>query len=161
MGKHTARIATICAILVIAPASVAAAYVIPTIPKGKPGGPPTTPKGGKSSSKNPTKKVGKKIAGFTGSELAKKGSVTVTVRFPSAGTIGCQLQAGGTLLGSGKTTAKKATSKPLKVTFTSTGKAYLNAHNGQAIVVKISCSFNPKKKGKKTSKSTSTVTLYP
>lgn len=161
MGKHTARIATLCAILAIAPASVASAYVIPTIPKGKPGGPPTTPKGGKGSSKKPTTKVGNKIAGYTGSELAKMGSVTVTVSFPSAGTIACTLKAGSTLLGSGKATAKKAGSKPLKVTFSSTGKAFLNAHNGKAIKVTVSCSFNPTKKGKKTSKSTSTVTLYP
>ena len=81
--------------------------------------------------------------GSTGSELAAKGKITVKVHVPKAGKLSGKMTAATTTLGSGKTTAHKAGDVKLTITFTSAGKAYLNAHNGQAIKVKVTCVFKP------------------
>lgn len=144
----------VAACLGLAPAAVA--YKIPGNP-GSAGGPPTKAKGGSGTSKGGATKIADGAAALTGSELASKGSISVTVHVSGAGKLSGKMSAGGTVLGSGSAKAKKAGNVKLKITFTSSGKAYLNAHNGQAISVKVNCTFKPKKG--KSSTSTSTVTL--
>ena len=140
--------------LAVAPAALA--YKVPGAP-GTPGGKPTAPKGGSGTSKTATKKAATAIAGYTGSELANKGSFTVKVRFPKAGMMTCVASSGSTKLGSGSASDGRAGSKELTVTFSSGGQSFLNAHNGQAIPVSVSCTFDPTKG--KSSTSTSKVVL--
>ena len=142
--------------LALAPS--AAAYKVPGT-AGSPGGPPTKAKGGSAASKGGAHGIATGAAGFTGSELAAKGKITVKVHVPKAGKLSGKMTAATTTLGSGKTTAHKAGDVKLTITFTSAGKSYLNAHNGQAIKVKVTCVFKPKKGKAQTS--TSTVTLDP
>jgi hypothetical protein len=148
--------AVIAVSLALVPA--ASAYKVPGKP-GSPGGPPTKPKGGDGTSKNAGKKVGGSIAGLTGSELAKKGKIVVKVHFPKAGKFTAVLKAGKTKLGQGSSSKVTSGDRNLTVSFSKSGKAFLNKHNGQAIKVTITVTFDPTKKGDKSSTSTSTVTL--
>jgi hypothetical protein len=156
MFGRGARLSALIVIAGLAAAPAAVAYKVPGAP-GTPGGKPTAAKGGTGTSKTATKKAATAIAGYTGSELASKGSFTVKVHFPKAGKMSCVASSGSTKLGSGSASDSKAGNKELTVTFSTAGKDFLNAHNGQAIPVSVSCTFKPTKG--KTSTSTSKVVL--
>jgi hypothetical protein len=160
MGKRRVLASVLAGLVTVglALAPSATAYKIPGKP-GSAGGPPTKAKGGSGTSKGGANKIATGAAGFTGSELAAKGKITVKVHVPKAGKLSGKMTARTTKLGSGSATAHKAGTVNLTITFTSAGKAYLNAHNGQAIKVKVTCVFKPKKGKAQTS--AATVTLDP
>jgi hypothetical protein len=135
---------------------LAGAYVLPKKP-GTPGGPPTKPKKGNTTTKTGATKVGDKTAGDTGSELAKEGKFTVTVTFPSGGAVTAKIASAGLTLGGGSTSKAKKGNKKLTVTFNKKGKAFLNKNNGTALKLTIRFTFNPNQG--KTQTSTTTITL--
>ncbi len=158
MGNRRIALTVATAVAAFAVVPVASAYVIPG-PPGTPGGPPTTATNGTGTSKGATNKVAKDAAGFTAGELAGKGSLDVKVHFPKAGKMTCGISAGSTKLGSGSTKASKAESKHLNVNFSSSGDGFLNAHNGDAVKLTVSCKFKPN--SGTSSRSTATVVTDP
>ncbi|MGA2925173.1 MAG: hypothetical protein ABSG43_04155 [Solirubrobacteraceae bacterium] len=144
MGKKIARFAIVLAVGALAVAPAADAYKIPKIPKGKAGGPPTTPKGGNSTSKSVTTKIATVIAGYTNTELAA-GKWSIVFTFPAPATIKCTATAAGNnKLASGTATANKAGAKrALAMKFSASGKAFLTAHAGQATQIVVSCKVTP------------------
>jgi hypothetical protein len=159
LGKYVARIAALCIAATLAFVPVAGAYKLPK-PPGSPGGPPNKPKGGTTTTKGVTTKVGNDLAGFTDTELAKLGKVTVNFFFPGPGTVSCTVKAGNTKLGAGTATATKTKgTKKLTITFSSSGKTFLKNHNGKSTTLTISCTFKPKKG--KSATSTTTLKTFP
>lgn len=159
LGKYAARVAALCAAVCIAATfafvPAAGAYKLPK-PPGSPGGPPKAPKGGSKTTKSVTTKVATDLAGFTDSELAKLGKVTVNFSFSGPGTVSCTVTSGKTKLGFGSLkSTKKASNKKLTIKFSSSGVKFLKKKNGKATTLTVSCTFKPKK-GKSV---TSTTTL--
>jgi hypothetical protein len=156
-GKLYPRITAFLVVVGLVFASMAGAYVIHGIKPGKPGGPPTKPKKGNKTTKKGATALGDKIAGFTGSELAKIGKFTITVKFPSGGVVSAKITSAGKTLASGTSSKASKGNKKLTVTFNKAGKKFLNSTNGQSIQLTIHFSFNPNKG--KTQTSTTTVRL--
>jgi hypothetical protein len=151
--KVFSRFAAAMVVLCLALAPTALAYSVPGKP-GTPGGKPTKPTGGGKATKSGAGKIGTAAAGYTGSELAQKGKISVSIKVKKAGTLSGTMKAGTTLLGKGSAKATKAGKVDLTITFSSSGKSYLNKHNGKAIDVTISVTFKPKSGASTTSIST-------
>lgn len=149
--KVTCICATLLSVGSLILASSAVAYKIPGVPKGQAGGPPTKPKGGGSTTKAGASKLGTALAGNTASELAKIGHFTVKIRVTGAGMLAGAAKSGSTALGSGSATTTTSGPVSLTLTFSSAGKAFLNAHAGKSVTIIVSLSFTPKKGKAKTS----------
>jgi hypothetical protein len=146
MGKHIAKLGTICAVgaFALAPAAAIAAGGGYTVPKVS----------GTGTTKGSTKKAGQTIQKTKGSTLASKG-LSIKVHFPKAGKITGTVKGGGKSLGTGNVSATKAGDKTLKITFSTAGKAWLTTHSGSKVTLTLT--FKPTK-GKSQTSST-TVTL--
>jgi hypothetical protein len=140
MGKHIAKLGTICALgaFAIAPATaIAGNYPVPKV-------------SGSGSTKSSTKKAGQTIQKTKASTLANKG-LTISVHFSKAGKITGTLTGGGKTLGTGSVSATKAGTKTLHITFSSAGKAWISSHAGSDVTLTLK--FKPTK-GKAQSSST-------
>jgi hypothetical protein len=146
MGKHIAKLGTICAVgaLAFAPAAAIAksSYPVPKV-------------SGTGTTKGSTKKAGQQIQHTTGTKLAAKGDLSIKVHFPKAGKMTGKLVGGGKTLGTGSVSATKAGDKTLKIVFNSFGKTWLASHAGSKVTLTIT--FKPKKG--KTQTSSTTVKL--
>jgi hypothetical protein len=137
-SKNIAMLGAISALLALALIPAAAFGSKYPIPK---------PSGGNTSTKGAASKIGSALESKTGKALSK--GVSISVKFPAAGTMVCTVNGGGKTIGSGKATSKKAGSKNLKLTFTSAGKKFLTSNAGKK--VKVICTFTPKKGKSQTS----------
>jgi hypothetical protein len=162
-------VAVLLTVLGLTFAAVAAAYTIPK-PAGSAGGPPTAPKTTSTSKKpgatsTPAAKdtaagatgLGTKLAALTNTELATQGSFTVTVTFPTGGTMLASASAPGVgTIASGFAGRANKGTEPLTMTFTAKGKAFLLAHPTTSETLTIKLVFTPNK-GSTVSSSTVTV----
>jgi len=149
MRNFSAKLGVVCALLgclVMPAAALGSKYPIPKYPIPK-------PSGGSKDTKRATTAIALKLEHETGKRLAK--GFTIRVSFPKAGRVVCTVNGGGKTIGSGKARSDRAGSKNLKITFTASGKRFLETHAGRKVTV--ICTFTPKHGASKTS--TARVTL--
>jgi hypothetical protein len=158
MSKQVAKLGAICVVGALAIAPAVGAYNVPGTHPGQPGGPNTKPKGGKKVTKTNVGKVAGRMTGFTAAELAAKGSIHVTLHYPKAGQFKCSVSgASGSQtakIGSGKSKNNHHGAKNITIIFSSSGIAFLDAHNLQGVLMTVSCTFKPKHGTKSTSTTT-------
>jgi hypothetical protein len=154
-GKIIAAATALCITAGLTVVPVAGAYKVPG-PPGSPGGKPTKPKGGSHTSKRLAESVAVQFAGFTGLELALR-TPSETFDFPEAGSASCTASTGGSEIGSGSVSSNSTGNQTFLINLTDNGRMFLYNHNGQAISVKIDCTFAPRHG--RSSSSTATVVL--
>lgn len=147
MRKHIVCLGAVLMLGAFVP--MASAYIVPGRKAGTAGGPCVKPKGGTAQSRLYDVKLCNRAAGFTGAELATKGSVSVTLHFKHPTTLRCNVTGSPVnqptihqQVGKGRLRWKKnhKGAKNLKVIFGTGGVAFLNAYNTRGEVLTVTCS---------------------
>jgi hypothetical protein len=140
-GRRT--VAVVGATLATAAAATAAAiYTIP----GSPGGPPTPAQGvkGTSYTNYGVTTLGNALAGFTAAQLVQLQTVTLTVRFPRAGTIYGRIGVTGVgELGEGFAGRANGGLKPMSVSLSAKGRSYLLSQGTNPVQIHVRFAFQP------------------
>jgi hypothetical protein len=149
-----ARVGALTATVSLGFAGVVAAYKIPGVPAGTPGGPPTKPtttnagpgstKGAGTATANTAKALGTSLAGLTNLELADQGTFTITVHFPTGGTMVAHVSTNGKSIGTGVAGRNNKGTGPLGMNFSSSGRSLLRSNVGKSLTLLIKMTFVPK-----------------
>jgi hypothetical protein len=154
------RTAAIWAVALACAAGAAATAIYST--PGQPGGPPTPPQSPKGTSLTNTgvEALGNALAGFSNAQLINLQTVTLSVHMPRAGTIYGRVGVVGVgELGEGFAGRANSGNKPMSVSFSAKGRAYLASQGDKPVQLQLKFAFQPNVG--QTEYSTATVTTAP
>ena len=141
VGRRT--IATgVVALVCAAGAGAVAIYSTP----GQPGGPPTPPQGpkGTTATNAGVEALGNALAGYTATQVVNLQTVTLTVHMPRAGTIYGRVGVVGVgEIGEGFAGRANAGVKPMSVSLSAKGRAYLLSQGSTPVQLQLKFAFQP------------------